>query len=109
MTIVFVSNKSAIVSNAGNAIFEKFQPLIASSRCVARRYTRLGEDARDAICMLLIARAAEEWRIDAYIQLWECADRAGWNDGFERLQGALLGYESWQTDAFLKARRETRA
>lgn len=89
------------------AIFAKFRPLIASSRCVARHYTRLGTDAGDAACVLLIARAAEEWRIDAYIELWDRADRAGWNDAFERQQGALLGYEDWQTDAFLKARPKT--
>ena len=43
----------------------------------------------------------EAWRIDAYIMLLDASAAAGWNEGFERLEGSLLGYEHWQTDIWL--------
>jgi len=33
------------------------------------------------------------------------AAKSGWSEGFERLEGALLGYEEWQTDAHLNRLR----
>jgi hypothetical protein len=30
--------------------------------------------------------------------LWKIAEKSGWNEGFERLEGNLLGYEDWQND-----------
>jgi hypothetical protein len=33
------------------------------------------------------------------------AAKAGWNEGFERLEGSLLGYEEWQTDLHLERLR----
>jgi len=53
------------------------------------------------IRFVLYARLSEAWRIDAYIMLRAAAAKAGWSEGFERLEGALLGYEEWQTDAHL--------
>lgn len=91
------------------SISTSFRPHVESSRFAERRYTRLpsgNEDAsRSAISMILVARKAEEWRIDAYILAIACADQAGWGEGFERLEGHLLGYESWQTDAYLKLKK----
>jgi hypothetical protein len=84
------------------AISEKFRPHIASGRFIERHYTRLPAARSRAASMLLIARTSEEWRIDAYILL---RDEPGWNDDLERRQGSLLGYESWQTDAFLQAKK----
>jgi hypothetical protein len=49
-----------------------------------------------------IARPGEEWRIDAHITMSMAAHYSGWNDGFERLEGFLLGYEAWQNEAFLR-------
>ena len=43
------------------------------------------------------------WRIDAFILLDHAAARSGWNETATRLEGALLGYEHWQTEEFLKA------
>jgi hypothetical protein len=54
---------------------------------------------------VLYARPYEAWRIDAYIMLRAAAAKSGWSEGFERLEGALLGYEDWQTDFHLKLLR----
>ena len=54
---------------------------------------------------LFYARASEEWRIDAYIMMMAAAAKAGWSEGFERLEGSLLGYEEWQTDMHLERLR----
>lgn len=51
------------------------------------------------------ARASEAWRIDAYIMMMTAAAKAGWSEGFERLEGGLLGYEEWQTDVHLERLR----
>jgi len=40
---------------------------------------------------LFYARTGEGWRIDAYIMMMAAAAKAGWSEGFERLQGSLLG------------------
>jgi hypothetical protein len=54
---------------------------------------------------ILYALRGEEWRIDAYMLLWETADKSGWNEGFERLEGSLLGYEDWQNDFHMEQYR----
>jgi hypothetical protein len=51
---------------------------------------------------VLYALLGEEWRIDAYILLWDVAGKSGWNEGLERLEGRLLGYEVWQCDFQVK-------
>lgn len=40
----------------------------------------------------------EAWRIDAYLLLGATAEKSGWNAGFERMEGSLLGYEGWHND-----------
>ena len=50
---------------------------------------------------VLYALPGEQWRIDAFLLLWKTAEKAGWGEGFERLEGSLLGYEDWQNDAFI--------
>jgi hypothetical protein len=44
----------------------------------------------------------QEWRIDAMILLMDSAAKCGWSEGFERVQGSLLGYENWQNDIFIE-------
>jgi hypothetical protein len=48
------------------------------------------------------ARPAEAWRIDAFIAMLGAAAKSGWNEGFERLEGSLLGYTDAQTDAHIE-------
>jgi hypothetical protein len=60
---------------------------------------------------VLYALPGEQWRIDAYLLLWKTAKEAGWNEGFERMEGSLLGYEDWENDFHIeqhyrKAKRE---
>jgi hypothetical protein len=52
------------------------------------------------------ARHANEWRIDAYLQLWETMTKTGWTEQLEREQGTLLGYEDWQNDINIVRHRE---
>jgi len=47
---------------------------------------------------VLYALPNEAWRIEAYLLLWKTAEKSGWNAGFERMEGSLLGYEDWQHD-----------
>ncbi|OZB81237.1 MAG: hypothetical protein B7X28_05350 [Halothiobacillus sp. 13-55-253] len=51
------------------------------------------------------ALRGEEWRINAYILLLKLADTSGWSDDFERIEGALLGYEIWQNEAYIKQKK----
>ncbi|MFZ2991186.1 hypothetical protein [Ideonella sp.] len=51
---------------------------------------------------VLYARPNEGWRIDAYIDMKARAKHSGWSEDLERLEGRLLGYEDWQTDAWIE-------
>lgn len=51
--------------------------------------------------VVLYARGSEEWRIDAYILMRQSAFIFGWNETFEIIEGALLGYEPWQTEIYI--------
>jgi hypothetical protein len=53
-------------------------------------------------------RRGEEWRIPAYRLISDAANKSGWNEDFERLQGVLFGYEAWQVDWWIANLRETR-
>ena len=48
------------------------------------------------------ALPGEEWRIDAYLDLWR---DGGWSDAHERREGELLGYENWQNDWWIQQRK----
>jgi hypothetical protein len=85
-----------------------FKPYVESGRIIKREtidstFSPTGREIK--LRTLLYALPGEEWRIDAYLLLWKTAGVSGWNDGFERMQGSLLGYEDWQNDAFMKMRR----
>lgn len=51
---------------------------------------------------VLYAAKGEEWRIPAYILLQKTVIFSGWNAGFTRMEGSLLGYEDWQNDIFIE-------
>jgi hypothetical protein len=36
------------------------------------------------------------------ILLLDTAAQTGWNEGFTRMEGSLLGYEAWQNDIFIE-------
>lgn len=88
----------------------KFAPYVLSGRFVRREkvYPQVGSvdpkrsGERRAVRRVLYAQPMESWRIDAYLLLFETAAFSGWNEGFERMEGSLLGYSQWQNDAFLE-------
>lgn len=90
---------------------EAFAPYVESGRFVTRAYVELLREAPPAghehvrgTLHVFYARPLDEWRIDAYILMQSTAAVVGWNPGFERMQGALLGYEEWQIDAHMSVR-----
>lgn len=50
--------------------------------------------------IVFYALKKEAWRINAFILLHQIAIKIGWNDGFERMEGALLGYQDWECDEY---------
>ena len=48
------------------------------------------------------ARKSESWRIDAYVRMMAEAEKAGWSERHERLQGKLLGYSDSENDAHIQ-------
>ena len=83
-----------------------FAPHVRSGLLVQREYCELLDQVPNESVkgsrVLLYARAVEAWRIDAYITMRFASEKSGWNEGFERMVGALLGYEAWQTEDHLR-------
>ncbi|WP_269502078.1 hypothetical protein [Burkholderia sp. IMCC1007] len=80
-----------------------FDRYVADGRFLKREYvdTEILKGYRTR--RVLYARPDEAWRIDAYILLWHMGQVTGWNESLERMEGFLLGYEEWQTDAYIRA------
>jgi hypothetical protein len=83
-----------------------FAPYVANGTFEMRAFVRLEPhpdrpQIRGSI-HILYARPAEAWRIDAFIAMLGAAARSGWSEGFERLEGFLLGYTEAQTDAHIE-------
>ena len=68
------------------------------------RHPVANSDAK-GIRRVLYALPGEEWRIDAYLQLWETCKKTAWTAEMEREEGTLLGYEHWQNDLHMKGWR----
>lgn len=83
-----------------------FEPYVAAGRFVKLEYVvpvdRITTLDGGALRIVLYAAAGQEWRINAYILLYQIAAKVGWSEGFERMQGSLLGYEEWQNDVFIE-------
>ena len=89
-----------------------FAPHVQEGKFVKREYVEplrgpppQGPPHVRGVRHVFYAQSAEAWRIDAYIMMLAAAAKAGWSEGFERLQGSLLGYEVWQTDSPLERLR----
>jgi hypothetical protein len=83
----------------------EFEPHVAAGRLVKREQIEppaatapVVKGQRIGTRRVLYALPGEQWRIDAYLLLWKTAQKSGWNEGFERMEGNLLGYEDWQND-----------
>ena len=87
----------------------RFAPWVEAKRLVARTILHPFDEPRRIHDGTLVegtrenyfALPGEEWRIDAHLMLMRIGSRTGWTDALERYQGALLGYEDWQTDWWL--------
>ncbi len=87
-----------------------FEPHVASGQLVHREVTDEGcIQSLDDVRTVLYALPNEAWRIDAYLLLTNVARRSGWNEGFERMEGRLLGYTEEQNDLFMEFMRQHRA
>jgi len=85
-----------------------FSAWVQSGRLEKREYVELLVGAPPAhrndlkgIRRVLYALPSEGWRIDAYIDTMARGKIFGWSEELERLEGRLLGYEDWQTDAWI--------
>ena len=86
-----------------------FDPYVEEGRFVKREYVMFADNCgpllrSKGLCMRIVmyALADQEWRIDAMLLLLNTAVKSGWSEGFERMQGSLLGYEDWQNDIFIE-------
>lgn len=80
-----------------------FDRYVADGRFLKREYVEIRSLRGYRTRRVLYARPDEAWRIDAYILLWHTGQVTGWNESLERMEGFLLGYEEWQTDAYIRA------
>jgi hypothetical protein len=85
-----------------------FEPHVASGRLVKREVAQppgpgalIVQGRPVGMRRVLYAVREEAWRIEAYLLLWATAEKSGWNAGFERMEGSLLGYEDWQNDVHI--------
>lgn len=78
----------------------RFDPFVQEGRLVRRAV------ARGDISEVYFVLPGQEWRIDAYIELYQTG--AGWDDARERRQGELLGYKDWQNDWWMANRMSLR-
>jgi len=94
----------------------KFTPFVESGRLIRRVVKRPFDRPRgnsdgnrvDGISEVFFALPGEEWRVDAYLLLWQVAAKTKWNYSLERFEGLLLGYEDWQIDWWIEQLRKRR-
>lgn len=86
-----------------------FDPYVENGRFVKREYVMLAGSCGPAMQsaglrmrIVMYALPHQEWRINAMILLMDTVAKAGWSEGFERMQGSLLGYEDWENDIFIE-------
>jgi hypothetical protein len=80
-----------------------FDKHVSSGRFIKKECIEpLQEGLAAMIRRVFYALPEESWRINAYILLFQTARRAGWSEGFERMEGSLLGYTDQQNDAYLE-------
>lgn len=80
-----------------------FDKHVSLGRFIKKEYIEhLQEGSAATIRRVLYALPEDSWRINAYILLFQTARKAGWSEGFERIEGSLLGYTDQQNDAYLE-------
>lgn len=84
-----------------------FEPYVQAGRfikreCLGKYSSSNSAGSNRKLRRVFYALPGQEWRIDAYLLLYATAEKCGWSEGFERLEGSLLGYEEWQNDEYIR-------
>ena len=71
-----------------------FEPYVKSGKILKfEDIEELDEKIAHTLRRVMYVLPGEEWRAHAYVMIWTLARKHGWNEGFERIEGYLLGYE----------------
>lgn len=71
-----------------------FEPHVKSGKILKFEHIeRQDEKIAQSLRRVMYVLPGEEWRVNAYVMVWKLAHKYGWNEGFERVEGYLLGYE----------------
>jgi hypothetical protein len=101
----FAAFVDTVPTTKSDVIPEKFfDPYVEQGRFAKREaYEDLVSRDKGSVKLRRIMYAApgQEWRFDAFLSLWKLAASHGWNDGFEKFEGFLYGYEI-EIDPFFK-------
>jgi hypothetical protein len=85
-----------------------FEPHVRKGTILKKEHIQKeGKKIPQKIRRVLYALPGEEWRFNAFIALWELAAVYGWDAGFEKVEGYILGYET-TIDPFFARSKETK-
>ncbi|WP_434034738.1 hypothetical protein [Cupriavidus sp. a3] len=84
----------------------KFDTHVETGRFVKYAYAEPVDNGLRRVRWVFYALPEEAWRIKAYVLLFETSKRSGWNEGFERMQGSLLGYSEQENDINIELQRK---
>ena len=71
-----------------------FEQYVKSGKILKFEHIEIqNEKIAHSLRYVMYALPGEEWRANAYLMIWKLAHKYGWNEGFERIEGYLLGYE----------------
>ncbi|MBP0639904.1 hypothetical protein [Cupriavidus sp. AcVe19-6a] len=83
----------------------KFDAHVGMGRFVKYEYAEAVDNGLHRVRWVFYALPEEAWRIKAYVLLFETSKHSGWNEGFERMQGSLLGYSEQENDINIELQR----
>ncbi|NIA55764.1 hypothetical protein HAV22_19195 [Massilia sp. TW-1] len=81
---------------------DRYYKKFVDAGSIIRREVIIERCGKHLVRYVFYALPGEEWRIDAFILLIKTSSISGWNEGFSRMEGSLLGYEDWQNDAHIE-------
>lgn len=84
----------------------KFDAHVAAAKFVKYEYAERVDNGLRRVRWVFYALPEEAWRIKAYVLLFETSKFSGWNEGFERMQGSLLGYSEQENDINIELQRK---
>ena len=88
-------------------VFELFDKSARGKKCKGMQgLIEEGEEIIEGLREVYYTPIGEDWRVPAMRLLWAATAKYPWNEGFERLEGMLFGYEEWQIDWWICDARE---